>query len=112
MIPEYVLQTSWRGAAEEICTQFAKHYSLHCSFSRSDWVTTTFQQTKDGIEKNKKVYGQQWGENSKVPFFCSTCKAENKYALLALGVTTGSHKIVNTGSSTTDSILLPASHGI
>ena len=110
MVPEYVLQTSWRGAAEEICTQFAKHYSLQCSFSRSDWVTTSFHQTKNGIEKFKKVYGQQWGENFKVPFFCSSCKAEGKYALLALGVTTGSNKIVSTGSSTTDSI--PASHGI
>ena len=106
-VPEYVLQTSWRGAAEEICNQFIKNYSLQCSFSCSDWVTTSFNQTKQGIQKFKKVYGQQWGENFKVPFFCSTCKAEGKYSLVALGVTTGCHKIV---SSSTDSI--PATHGV
>lgn len=110
MVPQYVLQTSWRGAAEEICNQFASHYSIHCSFSRSDWVTSTFQRTKDGVLMNKKIYGQQWGENYKVPFICSACKAAGKYALLAVGVTTGTDKILDKGFTNTG--FIAASHGI
>ena len=100
MFQEHVLKRSWRGAVEDICTQSASHYSIHCSFSGSNWATSTFQQTQDGIilnEEQEDLCVQQWGEKYNVTSFCCTCKAAGKYVLLAVGVTNRKDKITLSG---------------